>query len=383
MNVVLLPTESRPPWRDAAAFAWRSIRHTPARDWLSALAIGLLISLVMVPHRLQMFEQSGWDPVHGPVLLALPMLSALIMFVGWVLADAGDDRWRDRRTRVVCGLLGASAIAAAVGLALWHLSGGGEMLARITAAKGKAPPALSLMLVTEYVNMLLLGGIIYAVAEMAVRRSRTQREFEAAQRRRGALEHQVLESKLAAMQAQVEPRFLFDTLVEIEALYEKDPPGAAANLDRLITYLRAALPRLREAGSTVEAELELVQAYLEVVTAVHGGRPRLSVALADDCRASRFYPMLLLPLIQRAVRHTSGAMPEAISIDVRRGAAQTVVALRIALAGGCADDPELARVRERLAGLYGSAATLECIETAGASTELTLRIPANDPEPAR
>jgi LytS/YehU family sensor histidine kinase len=87
--------------------------------------------------------------------------------------------------------------------------------------------------------------------------------------------------------------------------------------------------------------------------------------------------MLLLPLIQRAARHPSGVLPDSIEIDVRREPGQTVIALRIALAGGCADDPELARVRERLAGLYGDAATLECVETGGDSTELTLRIPAD------
>jgi len=376
MNVVTLPTESRSAWRDAAAFAWRSIRGTPARDWAIALAVGLLISLVMLPHRLQMFEETGWHPVHGPVQLALPMLVTLIMFVGWLLADAGDDRRRDRTTRVVLALLGASAVAAVVGVALWSLAGGSEIVAQLAARKGKGPPALSLMLMAEFVNMLVLGGVIYAVAEMAHRRSRTQREFEEVLRRRSALEHQVLESRLAAMQAQVEPHFLFDTLVDIEALYEKDPPGAAANLDRLITYLRAALPRLRESGSTVEAELDLVKAYLEVVTAVHGGRPSLTIALAADCRRSRFYPMLLLPLIQRAVRHPSGALPDSISIDVRGESGRIVVVLRIALAGGCADDPELVRVRERLAGLYGGAAALECVEVAGEATELTLRIPA-------
>ena len=378
MNAVILPTESRPAWRDAAAFVWRTLRGTPARRWLVALAIGLLITLVMLPHRLQMFEQAGWHPVQGAVQLALPMFAALVMFVGWLLADAGNDRWRDRTTRIVYALLGAGAVAAVAGVGIWHLAGGSEFVARMAAGKGKGPPALSLMLVAEYVNMLLLGGIIYAVAEMVHRRDRTQREFEAAQRRRRSLEHQVLESRLAAMQAQVEPRFLFDTLVDIEALYEKDARRAAANLDRLITYLRAALPRLRETGSTVEAELDLVKAYLEVVTAVHGGRPALTATLADDCRTSRFYPMLLLPLIQRAVRHPSGVLPDSISIDVRREAGRIVVVLRIALAGGCADDPELARVRERLAGLCGDAATLDCVEPGGGFTELTLRLPAAD-----
>lgn len=377
MNAVILPTETRPAWREAAAFVWHSIRRTPARRWLIALAIGLLVSLVMLPHRLQMIDQAGWHPVHSPVEIALPLFAALVMFVGWLLADAGDDGWRHRTTRVVYALLGAGAVAAVAGIGLWHLVGGGEALARMAASKGKGPPALPLLLVAEYINMLLIGGIVYAVAEMVVRRNQTQREFEQAQRRRGALEHRVLESKLAAMQAQVEPRFLFDTLVDIEALYGKDPRGAAANLDRLITFLRAALPRLRETGSTVEAELALVQAYLEVVTALHGGRPRLTIRVDEQCGRNRFYPMLLLPLIQRAVRHPSGAMPDSLTIDVRRQAGDTVIVLRFALAGGCADDPELARVRERLAGLYADAARLDCAEIGGESTELALRIPAN------
>jgi LytS/YehU family sensor histidine kinase len=87
--------------------------------------------------------------------------------------------------------------------------------------------------------------------------------------------------------------------------------------------------------------------------------------------------MLLLPLIQRAVRHPSGTLPESIAIDVRGEPGRTVIVLRIALAGGCAEDPELARVRERLAGLYGDAAKLDCAEAAGECTELTLRIPAD------
>jgi LytS/YehU family sensor histidine kinase len=179
------------------------------------------------------------------------------------------------------------------------------------------------------------------------------------------------------MQAQVEPQFLFNSLVGIEALYQKDAAAAATNLDHLIQYLRVALPRLREPGSTIAAELDLVRAYLTVVTSLHGGRPALSLTVGEDCGDARFYPMLLLPLIQRAVRADDGTLPETIAIDVRREAGQTVIALRIALAGGCADDPELARVRERLAGLYGDAAQLQCVEPGGEFTELTLRIPAD------
>lgn len=375
MNAVTLPAQSRPAWREAMAFGWRTLRATPARSWLVGLAIGLLIMLVMLPMRMQMIEKMGWHPLQNTVEALLPLLASMIMFVGWKLADAGDDHRRGRTTRVVQALLCAGAVAALLGVGIWHLTGGGEIVARYVATLGKAPPALPLMLLSEYLNTLLLGGTIYAVAEMLERRCRTQQAFEAAQRQRGALEQQVLESRLAAMQAQVEPRFLFDTLVDVEALYERDSGQAAANLDRLITYLRAALPRLRETGSTVEAEFGLVQAYLEVVNALHGGRPLLTLSLDDGCRGQRFYPMLLLPLVQRAVRHPSGVLPQDIALDARRDGSGLVVRLAIAPAGDCADDPELARVRERLAGLYADAATLDCVET-GSGVELTLRIPA-------
>ena len=88
--------------------------------------------------------------------------------------------------------------------------------------------------------------------------------------------------RLASMQAQVEPQFLFDSLVDIEKLYRRDASRAADDLDRLISYLRVALPRLRESGSTIEAEIELVQAYLAVVTSLHGGRPALSITLPEE-----------------------------------------------------------------------------------------------------
>jgi len=233
------------------------------------------------------------------------------------------------------------------------------------------------MLLADYLNTLAIGGMVYAVVEAFVQRSRTQLAFEAAQRQQVGLERQLLESRLAAMQAQVEPRFLFDTLVDIEALYRRDPAQAAAHLDRLIAFLRAALPRLRESGSSFGAELELVDAYLRVVTALHGGRPHLSIDIDEACRPARFYPMLLLPLVQRAVRQNAGGPPGRIDIAVRRHGPAIVVTLRVAAGGGCADDPELSLVRERLAGLYGQAAALDC-EHGAESAVITMRLPAEN-----
>lgn len=383
MNAVTLPTRTPSPWRDAAAFVRHAWSSTTRRQWAAVLALGVVISLVSLPQRLEPIRLLLEHPLAVLTDLTLPLLSTIVMYLGWVLAAEGSDTWRPRRARLVYALLGAGAVATVTVVVLWHALGAAELWQQLAAAKGKQFKSGWLMLAAEYINVLVLGGMVYAVAEVFCQRSRTQRSFEAAVRSRTALEHQVLESRLAAMQAQVEPRFLFDTLVDIEALYERDPGTAAANLDRLISYLRAALPRLREAGSTIEAELDLVRAYLDVVTSLHDGRPRLSIEVADDCRRGRFYPMLLLPLVQRAVRPASGALPETIAVDVRRAGGEVVVTMRVSAGGSCTDDPELARVRERLAGLYGAAATLTCVECGNSATELTLRIPANGAAAAR
>ena len=181
-----------------------------------------------------------------------------------------------------------------------------------------------------------------AAAQNVRQRSATQRAVLSAQRAQATIAREVLEARLIAMQAQVEPRFLFDSLVDIETLYRRNAPQAAEDLDRLITYLRVALPRLRAAGSTIEAEIDLVKAYLAVVTSLHAGRPALSVMLPDDCRS----PALLSDVVpapgaasgQAAVRRAAGS----ISVGISRIDDQVVTVLRFDDAAGCADDAELA-----------------------------------------
>jgi sensor histidine kinase YesM len=74
-----------------------------------------------------------------------------------------------------------------------------------------------------------------------------------------------LESRLQALQARVEPEFLFRTLSHVRDLYDRDvvlgsPARASKMLDDLIAYLRAAMPHVRDTSSTVAQEVELPRA---------------------------------------------------------------------------------------------------------------------------
>ena len=74
------------------------------------------------------------------------------------------------------------------------------------------------------------------------------------------------------MQAQVEPHFLFNTLASVQYLTETDPPQASRLLGHLLAYLRAALPQLRSASATLGQEIELAEAYLNILQMRMGTR---------------------------------------------------------------------------------------------------------------
>lgn len=306
-------------------------------------------------------------------------LGSLLLFsitlLAWVAVTHDQSITpRGRLRRLVLAVVASGIVSAFITVSMAHAYGLHEVIWKLLEKKQSLPPAW-MIISSSAVQLSLFAGLFVAAGELLQRRQATQLALHAAQREQAEVARGVLESRLAAMQAQVEPQFLFDTLVDIEALYRRDAVRASDDLDRLITYLRVALPRLRESGSYVEAEIGLVQAYLEVVRSLRGGRPELTVSLAEDCRCARFYPMLLLPLVQRAVRQPADRLPATMRIDVLRAGDKVEIVLIVAQSAGCLEDAELARVRERVAGLYGARATFECAELADGSTSFKLRIP--------
>jgi len=350
--------------------AWSKLDSRHVTAWLLASAMMIVVDFTALV-----------DKLHKPgvtLMIAFEMLGAMTIFgttlLAWIAAtDGAADSGRARNVRVAWAVVlgGTAAACILVPLMQWAEM---DTLWWELAGKSKPRPDLALLMISNIVHTIAFSALFVAAMETLHRRSLTSEAIRNAQREQAGLSRKVLESRLAAMQAQVEPQFLFETLVDVERLYQKDAQRAADNLDRLITYLRVALPRLREAGSSVGAEIDLVDAYLDVARSLHDGAPTLTVTLEDGSAEARFYPMLLLPLVQRAMR--AETVPASIRIAARRASSDIVVVLRIAGYGGCAEDAESVRVRERLAGLYGDRASLECRELSGGATQFTLRVPA-------
>jgi Histidine kinase len=179
---------------------------------------------------------------------------------------------------------------------------------------------------------------------------------------RSELARQALDARLHLMQAQVAPHFLFNTLANVQALVDTGSPQAPALLRSLTAYLRAAVPRLHDApGGTLGQELELVRAYLELMRMRMPDR--LAFTLQSDpalhdvgCPA-----LILLTLVENAVRHGIDPAEEGGSIDVsvyRRGD-DCVASVRDTGVGmGAGSGTGLATLRERLALQFGGRAHL-------------------------
>ncbi len=120
---------------------------------------------------------------------------------------------------------------------------------------------------------------------------------------RSEFARQALDARLRLLQAQVEPHFLFNTLANVQALVESGSPQASKVLASLVAYLRAAVPRMESQFSTLDREVDLARAYLEVMQMRMPDR--LQYALRLDPAAARLQcpPMTLLTLVENAVRH--------------------------------------------------------------------------------
>jgi fumarate reductase subunit D len=197
------------------------------------------------------------------------------------------------------------------------------------------------------------------------------------------LSQAALASDLKALQAQIEPHFLYNTLANTRYLVRHEPERAVDMLDHLIAYLRSALPDLRSPMSTLGRECELAGHYLELMAIRYGERLSVKIACADDVRDLALPPLMLMPLVENAVQH--GVEPHAgavtVTVQAQRASGGVLVAVRDNGAGvghGQAvlgSGVGLRNVRQRLEALYGPAASLRLSMGADGWTAAELTLP--------
>ena len=230
---------------------------------------------------------------------------------------------------------------------------------------------------------LATAALMVMVLAVGERRMRQAAETARQQEQIAAAGRLIAEARLRALQAQIEPHFLYNTLANVVSLIDTQPAKARRMLERFIDYLRASLSASRAEHATVGGELALASAYLDVLGVRMEQRLRWRFALDPAVASLPVAPMLLQPLVENAIMH--GIEPKldggeiVVSARLHEGllcieVADTGLGLREAAprpGGGVG----LSNLRERLQQLYAGAARLQLLENPAGGVTARLLLP--------
>jgi signal transduction histidine kinase len=230
---------------------------------------------------------------------------------------------------------------------------------------------------------MLLGGLAYALLRVSRAQRSGREQLTALFRERETLKAQQTEAQLSALNAQIEPHFLFNTLANVKRLYETQPERGRDMLVALIAYLRAALPGMRRHESTLADELELVRHYLAILQMRMGERLSFGIEAPVDLLAAQLPTLVLPTLVENAIKHGLSPLPEGGRIDIRarpaEGGGLTVEVADNGQGFGAASGGTgvgLANTRARLSARFGDAASLELEAAQPRGVVARVRLPA-------
>ncbi len=195
------------------------------------------------------------------------------------------------------------------------------------------------------------------------------------------VERTVLEARMEALQAQIEPHFLFNTLASIDQLILTDPPRASKMQQSLIRYLRSAMPQMRDGSRpTLGQQVNLSSAFLEIMSVRMEDRLTSLIKVPEGLKTAVFPSMMLQTLVENAIKH--GLEPKAaggtLEIDAEVDNGQLAVHVRddgMGFMPKSSDGVGLANIRERLQALYNGRAELIISVPPAGGTCATIKVP--------
>jgi len=351
--------------------AWRGI--TPAQ-----LRTTFLLGLAFLLFGLVTGGSRGVGLRSVPFTFVGAQIRVFALLLAFVVADRLTGKDPSRR--------GAYALAAVVGAAVGTALALAFVATMIMALFGGVrPPGIGFYLYAFLENAVVGCAVFWVIIDR--RRERQARErMHRAELDRIDAERRSIESDLQAMQARVEPQFLFNTLAHVKQLYESDPTRGERMLDELIAYLRAAMPKMRDTSSTVSQEIELARAYFGIVRQRLGEGLSFEVDMTREVGDARMPPMMLLPLIDHAIAHSRAGARSSGSIHILASIADRKLRLDITDTGAGFlpenDGEDITGIRERLATLFGGDASLSLQRRGEGATEALLEFPF-EPAPRR
>jgi hypothetical protein len=284
------------------------------------------------------------------------------MFAGWPLYIGGGIlcghaiRWYLKRANWLTLPMRGIAARLAAGAFLGSVVLGTVTLASIATATGSLQLSVPVLAGCYFNAFFIMFGWVILYAGAGLYRAAERSRVEAMQTRLEAKQAQ-----LAALEQQVNPHFLFNSLNSVRALISEDPRRATEMVTQLADLLRYSLRSDRRETVTLAEELAIVRNYLAIEKTRFEDRLQLEIEVEERSLQERIPPMLLQTLVENAIKHgiaqrTAGGLVrlEARLVD---GHLLVDVANGGVLRGG-EGGVGLRNARERLRLLFGDRATL-------------------------
>ena len=196
-----------------------------------------------------------------------------------------------------------------------------------------------------------------------------------------AAERAAAQANLRALQAQIEPHFLFNTHANVVGLIHPHPDTAKLMLENFIAYLRASLANTRDTESTLGGEFKLMEHFLALLQIRMGDRLQVSTMLPSDLAFVNIPPMLLQPLVENAIKHGLEPKLDGGRIELRAerdgdGVNVSIIDDGVGFSGATSNGIGLKNVRERMERLFDGKGSMVIEENQPSGTRVVLRIPS-------
>jgi two-component system LytT family sensor kinase len=346
--------------------------------WLLAFAIWTLIGIAFAG-QLYLSRSKIGDPVTWSFALGRALADWYVFAVLSIPAMALAQRFPIERSNwsrtFFIHIAGATAFSLS-----WMVCRAAveHWQSRGTTTQISFESAFSHALVATFVfNALIYWALVSVSHALSYYLKYQERELRAAE-----LEKRLAQARLQALQMQLNPHFLFNTLHAISSLMHQDVEAADRMLIRLSDLLRYALESTDAHEVSLADELEFLKRYLEIEQTRFGNRLQVRMEIDPTTLNAQVPNLLLQPLVENAIRH--GIEPNAraglleLKAHKENGALELIVqdngkGLQKTTPSGFGVG--LSNTRARLEQLYGAAQTLELLEPDNGGLQVKIRIP--------
>jgi hypothetical protein len=222
---------------------------------------------------------------------------------------------------------------------------------------------------------MYIGTLVWTIVYVRITERRIQEQKEA------KMQLALREAELRALEAQINPHFLFNCLNSIRAMVVEDPSKAQDMITRFATLLRYNLNHDSRHTVPLSAEAEVVADYLALEKVRFENRLRVQLTIDPAAASLPVPPMILQSLVENALKHGIARLPNGGDLQIRAAARNGTLVLEVENTGELTDSGPgdtqvgLNNIRERLRLLYGDRASLALRNGDGGHVVATVQIP--------